>query len=79
MNVPPQHQPGSVSSCLPPQSEFLLKLDENALALVPLKKKSPEVETPEVGSESPAGLSLTSACSGTQTHLHSPLAPGVGG
>ena len=33
----------------------------------------------EVGSESPAGLSLTSACSGTQTHLHSPLAPGAGG
>lgn len=48
MNVPPQHQPSPVSSCLPPLSEFPPKIDQNALALVPLKKKSPEVETPKL-------------------------------
>ena len=48
MNVPPQHQPSPVSSCLPPLSEFPPKIDQNALALVPLKKMSTEDETPKL-------------------------------
>ena len=79
MNVPPQH-PAESRELLPSTPVGVSAEDRSErLGTGATEEDVNRGRDAEVGSESPAGLSLTSACSGTQTHLHSPLAPGGGG